>query len=119
MPGPEIQRWTIGSGGFIGEVTLFELAPEDGYIRGRDSRTYVELSNLHVHPLRRGRGWSRKLLRAALAYARARDWCVFLRTIPYNKPAMDARMLAALYRRYGFRATRYDSREMVLRWPQK
>lgn len=119
MPGQVVQRWVIGRGGFIGEVSLFELSQNDAHVRGRDRRVYVELSNLHIHPLRRGRGWSHVLLRAALAHAAARGWCVFLRTVPYNKPTMNEELLRKLYRGYGFKSLRGDPREMVLRWPQK
>jgi GNAT superfamily N-acetyltransferase len=116
VPGPLISRYVIGAGGFIGEVTLFELSPEDFYVRGRDRRRYVELSDLHVHPLRRRRGWADVLIKAALREARNRDWPVFLRAIPYNKPALDKDDLIAFYKRYGFKSTRNDKREMVLKW---
>lgn len=115
MPGNLIQRWTIGHSGFIGEVSLFELAESDMYIRHTSKRTYVELSNLHIHPLRRGQGWADSLMVAALRYARQRGWVVFIRAIPYNKPRMTTDDLIAFYRRYGFRSRRSDEREMVLK----
>jgi len=119
MPGKDLQRWVIGAGGFIGEVTLFALSEDDSYIRGRDARVYVELSDLHTHPLRRGRGWARVLLETALAHAREQGWCVFLRAIPYNSPAMNVDALIEFYKSYGFKSTKYDKREMVLKWPKK
>lgn len=115
MPGKLIQRWTIGEGGFIGEVSLFELSDEDQYVRHTSARKYVELSNLHIHPLRRGLGWSDSLLIAAISYARARNWTIFLRAIPYNKPHMSADRLVAYYKCYGFRSRARDPREMVLK----
>jgi ribosomal protein S18 acetylase RimI-like enzyme len=112
-----IQRWTIGAGGFIGEVSLFRLTEWDMYVRGKDTRTYVTLSNLHVHPLRRGRGWARLLMQAALTHAMDRGWCVFIRVVPYaNGDAMDVDQLIAFYKSYGFVSTRRDPREMVRRW---
>ena len=110
-------RWIVGAGGFIGEITLEAMTATDHYIRGRDKRVYVELTNLHIHPLRRGKGWSDILIRKALGHAQQRGWCVFLRCVPYNKPHMKADDLIAFYSRYGFKSLRGDRREMVLRWP--
>jgi len=116
MPGALIQRWTIGKGGFIGEVSLFELAEADMYVKGRSKRTYVELSNLYVHPLRRGRGWARELLKVAIAHARQNNHVVFLRAVPYGTAPHTLGDLLALYARYGFkhRAGADDLRELVL-----
>lgn len=119
MPGKLIQRWTIGEGGFIGEVSLFELSNEDAYIKGRSQRVYVELSNLHIHPLRRGKGWSDSLMHAAMQYARARGWVVFIRAIPYNKPRIKLERLIAFYERRGFKSTKRDRREMLCRTKAK
>jgi GNAT superfamily N-acetyltransferase len=113
MPGKLIQRWTIGKGGFIGEVSLFALSEEDVYVRGNDTRTYVELSNLHIHPLRRAKGWGRELLSTALVHAQHRGWVVFIRAIPYNAGSLDLDCLMAFYKRYGFKSTRRDRREML------
>lgn len=115
MPGELIQRWVIGNGGFIGEVSLFVLAESDHYIKGRSQRHYVELSNLYVHPKRRGRGWARELLTVAIQYAREREWIIFIRAIPYGKDHGELDELLATYRRYGFRSRKSDPREMVLR----
>lgn len=113
MPGMLLQRWTMGAGGFIGEVSLFELSSEDLYIKHGSKRAYVELSNLHIHPLRRGQGWADSLMTAALCHARNEEWHIFLRAIPYNNPTLTADELIAFYSRYGFRSTKYDPREMV------
>lgn len=112
-----IQRWTIGKGGFIGEVSLQQLSEWDLYVRGRDQRAYCELTNLYVHPLRRGQGWARILMETALQHAQARDWPVFLRCVPYGIEPSDLQRLMAFYRSYGFKSTRRDPREMVLKWP--
>lgn len=117
MAGKLIQRWVIGEGGFIGEVSLYELAESDTYIKGRSTQKFVELTNLHIHPLRRGRGWADSLITAALRYARRNGWCVFLRAIPYNKPRVRIEGLIEMYGKYGFKSTKHDRREMVLKWP--
>ena len=113
MPGPLVKRWKIGAGGFIGEVSLFELSNEDLYVRGRDRRKFVELSDLHVHPLRRGKGWGRELLSTALTHAQRYDWCVFIRVIPYAADPMELDCLMDFYKRYGFKSRRNDKREMI------
>lgn len=108
-----IQRWTVGAGGFIGEVSLFHLSEYDLYVCKRYKYTFVELSNLHVHPLRRGRGWADTLMHAAIAHAEENAWGLFLRCVPYNKPLLTADELIAFYKRYGFKSTRNDPREML------
>lgn len=116
MKAPTIARWTIGAGGFIGEITLKELSESDYYIRGRSKRKFVELTDLHIHPLRRRRGWADSLITTALRYAKRRNWCVFLRCVPYNKPRVRVAGLIALYSKYGFKSLKNDEREMVLKW---
>lgn len=117
MSGRLVQRWVVGEGGFIGEVSLYELSEQDVHVRGRDKRHYVELTNLHIHPLRRGRGWADSLITAALRYARRNGYCVFLRCVPYNKPRVKVAGLISLYGKYGFKSLKHDNREMVRRWP--
>lgn len=114
-----IQRWTVGRGGFIGEVSLCELLPMDANIKGNSTRTYVELTNLHIHPMRRGQGWATVLIRAALQHADERGWVVFLRCIPYNKPCITTTGLCKLYRQHGFKSRKTDPREMVRPCPRK
>jgi GNAT superfamily N-acetyltransferase len=116
MSGKLIQRWKMGAGGFIGEVSLFALAESDQYVRGRgDDRMYVELSNFYVHPLRRGRGWGRELLTTAIAYAQGSGWVIFLRVVPYGRSPSSVDELLVLYRQHGFKCTRCDPREMLLK----
>ena len=116
MPGKLIQRFTIGAGGFIGEVSLFELSQEDSYVRAALGCTCkcVELSNLHVHPLRRCKGWGRELLSTALCHAQRHKWAVFIRVIPYAKDSIDLECLTKFYKRYGFtQLKRNDKRELI------
>ncbi len=115
MPGDFIQRWTMGAGGFIGEVSLFKLSAQDEHIAQRFPDT-VELSDLYVHPLRRGKGWARILLRSAIAHAAINEWNVFIRVIPYGKePIISLEDLIAFYKQHGFKhINRRDRREMLL-----
>jgi ribosomal protein S18 acetylase RimI-like enzyme len=117
MPGLLIQRWVIGDGGFIGEVSLFEMAEDDKYVITNKVLKYVELSDLHVHPLRRKSGWAHALMTIALKYAKRKGYRVFLRAIPYSKPKIKQEALIAFYKQYGFKSTRLDQREMMLNWP--
>lgn len=98
MSGKTIRRWKMGAGGFIGEVSLLEL--REGV---------VELSNLHVHPLRRGKGWSRVLVQTALDYADEQGWRVWLRITPYNNPTLDEHALRRFYAGFGFKLVRKAS----------
>jgi GNAT superfamily N-acetyltransferase len=113
-----VQRWTIGTGGFLGEITLQGLADTDYYVRRSDEeRSYVELTNYFVHPLRRHLGWGRELFETAIAHAEKRHWPVFLRAVPYGRSPADLERLVTFYRSYGFRQVRRgDKRELVLRW---
>lgn len=105
------ERWKIGAGGFIGEVSLRSVADDDAYT-GAD----VELTDLHVHPLRRGRGWGRELVQCALAHAQRRRWVVFLRAVPYGSKPASLRQLIAFYKSCGFKQLRRgDDREYVWR----
>ena len=94
-----------------------EMSEWDRYVVGRDTaRTYVELTNLYVHPLRRGRGWANELLSTAKEFAYDNNWNLFLRAVPYGKDPCEVEQLIALYKRHGFKSTRRDPREMLLRW---
>jgi len=108
-----IIRWKIGGGGFIGEVSLFELGEYDDYVARKAGSACVMLSNLHVHPLRRGRGWGRILVETALAHAQKKGWCVFIRVVPYNDSTLDAAGLTEFYKSLGFKSMRHDKREML------
>lgn len=111
-------RWTIGNGGFLGEVTLTPVAETDQYVL-REGRKCWELTNLFVHPLRRNLGWARTLVSTALAFAHARKADVFLRVVPYGVAPANLERLTKFYRSYGFRQVmRGDKRELVLRWSE-
>lgn len=111
-----VKRWVIGAGGFTGEVSLQELLPDDSGAK-REGVRCVELTDFHVHPLRRGRGWGATLLGEALRHADRYGWDVFLRVVPYGKGGgLDVGQLRQLYHRYGFRRLRRnDDRELVRR----
>lgn len=120
--GALIQRWTVGEGGFIGEASLIELEEPEVRLHMRQGRYLCELTDVYVHPLRRGQGWARTVVQAALAHADAQGWDVFLRVVAYGKKAARGKRklategLTAFYGRCGFVARRADPRCMVRRW---
>jgi GNAT superfamily N-acetyltransferase len=106
----------IGEGGFIGEISLYDLLPDDAYYIPAD----VELTDFHVHSLRRGLGWGHILMAAALRYADRYGWAVFLRAVPYGSTPAELTKLLKFYRSYGFRQVRRgDKRELIRRALQK
>lgn len=118
VSGKVVGRWVVGTGGFLGEATLQGLLETDYYVRRSDEEpSYVELTNVYVHPQRRGRGWGAAVVEAALTHAERRGWPVFLRAIPYGKEPADLDQLIRFYRSYGFRQLRRgDARELIKRW---
>jgi GNAT superfamily N-acetyltransferase len=117
-----IERWVVGEGGFIGEASLIELSVDEHRRYSRRGRFICELTDVYVHPLRRGRGWARVVVEAALDYADAEGWDVFLRVVTYGKDSqrgphrLDVESLIAFYGRLGFVGRRDDPRCMVRRW---
>lgn len=106
------RRWTIGSGGFIGEVTLVNLhdieAPlltHEGFVQKSTwGKKTVALTNLYVHPQRRNCGWSVKLLTTATEYASRYDVILVLEAAPYGTiPGTPLCTLYKLYERFGFK----------------
>lgn len=99
-------RWTVGSGGFIGEVYLRSTPPEALPCK-RKGVPLVFLTDLWVHPLRRGLGWSRSLVSAAVAHADKQRWDLWLYARPFNnskKPErrLNTDQLVTLYLSFGF-----------------
>jgi GNAT superfamily N-acetyltransferase len=111
-------RWVIGAGGFIGEASITPVTKRDVLAYCQKDRPLAFLSDVRVHPLRRGRGWSDKLLRAVTRHCDRNGIDLWLYAKPFGprpRPAVDD--LARLYRRHGFRAYTwgdYDN-EMVRR----
>lgn len=105
------QRWTIGAGGFIGEVTLRAITSANVVNKVKKERDLMFLTNLFVHPLRRGRGWAQALLQTATTYADRSGVDLWLYARPYGctrtKAGRVHRLaedeLRRLYRRHGFR----------------
>lgn len=118
--------WTIGAGGFRGEVSL--LAPTDEALLWwqRPGFPLLYLTDLYVHPLRRRAGWARVLLDAAVAHADAAGadlwtWCHShgVRQLSNGQKVSrpDNRALEALYKQYGFvTQVEHPQIEMVRRW---
>jgi len=123
-------RWTVGAGGFIGEVTVRPVT-DPAVLRSvqRKGVPLLFLTELYVHPLRRGLGWSHTLIETAVAYAAGEGADLWLYASPYGpkrsghhsvrRPTIQE--LEALYRRHGFRPVPYArtnyQHEMVLRCP--
>jgi GNAT superfamily N-acetyltransferase len=118
MPGKLLIRFTVEIGSLCGEVSLFDLAKADDYVRRRSTEPFVELSDLFVDPKARGYGLGRHLLKNALEYAQDRGWIVFLRVIPYDNSPCSIDDLKRFYKRYGFKSYKKDEREMIWR-PRK
>lgn len=105
-----IERFVVGAGGFIGEVSFYP-APEEALHLKRRGRPLWFLNDLYVHPLRRGRGWSNRLMCAALAHADDHKADVWLYAKPYGprrtkdgRPVgrMEQEKLALFYTEWGF-----------------
>lgn len=125
-------RWTVGAGGFIGEVTVRPVTDPD-VLRAvqRPGVPLLFLTELFVHPMRRGRGWSHALLQAAIQHAAAEGADLWLYASPYGSKRAGHRSvhrptteeLEALYSRHGFRPVPYArtnyQHEMVLRCPAR
>lgn len=80
-----VARWTIGTGGFKGDILLCE--PTECILWFQQPRPGVrmlEVECLYVHPLRRNYGWGRKLMDAALAHCDMRGWDTVLRVTPHG-----------------------------------
>jgi GNAT superfamily N-acetyltransferase len=114
-----LHRWTVGKGGFLGEVSLYTLAEDTAAYIPRKGVTCLELTDLFVHPQRRGRGWATELLTTATKYADDTATDLFLRVVSYGKVSgASVEALTALYAAHGFKPfRRYDpsGREMVRR----
>ena len=52
--GAVIQRWTVGEGGFIGEASLVHMDEFEVRAHRRKGRFICELTDVYVHPMRRG-----------------------------------------------------------------
>lgn len=121
--GAVIQRWTVGKGGFIGEASLVHMDELEVRIHQRKGRFICELTDVYVHPMRRGKGWARSVVQAAIEHADAEGWDVFLRVVSYGtKSAKGGRRklapeeLMAFYGRFGFVSRKAAPRCMVRRW---
>ena len=89
----------IGAGGFIGEVSIVTTDRADAD---------VELTDLFVHPLRRGRGWASDLVDAALAFCSRKGWSVILRARPHGRERLSRPALVRFYAAKGFVSTDDD-----------
>ena len=111
-----IQRWVIGAGGFIGEASLITADPTLKLPAGMQA---CELTDVYVHPMRRGNGWARAVVETALAHADAHRWMVVLRVAAHGKRgrwgALTPDQLRTFYGSLGFKSTKADPDIMVRR----
>ena len=121
-----IKRFVVGTGGFVGEASLAKLDANELTHR-RDGIFMVGLTDVYVHPLRRRRGWGRKVLKLAVRWADSRRCDVYTYIQPYGPThlkdgrevsAPDPETLRKLYNEYGFKTSRRDSSVMVRRWSE-
>jgi len=122
MPADCLQTFVLSNGALevYGEVSLFQLSAEDSYIkRANDTRVYVEMSNLLVNTAWRKNGYGRVLVHLAQQHAWRRDWCIFLRAIPYGYSPIDLMDLMAFYRRCGFRSSTRVGNQQEMIWRPK
>jgi ribosomal protein S18 acetylase RimI-like enzyme len=103
---PDFIDLKVGDGGFIGRIHLKH--PDAGLIEslprlGKLERPAYVIWGLHVHPLRRGKGWAGSLLVNAQRVAKLLHHDLYLWVNPYgNLPNKTKRQLQNLYRRFGF-----------------
>lgn len=108
-------RFVLGSGGFIGEVTLQTVPAERPDLELRKGST-LALTKLYVHPLRRGKGWATTLINHATAHADASLLTLVLWTAPYGTRGRTKVELATIYGKHGFEFIGESTTEMV-RYP--
>jgi GNAT superfamily N-acetyltransferase len=104
-----VAKWVVGNGGFKGQVLLCH--PTEAicsFVRPRQGVKLIEVADLYVHPLRRGSGWARELMSAALEYVDIKCLDVALRVAPHGSrsatPTPDA--LKRFYASFGFKPVR-------------
>lgn len=91
----------------------------------RKSTPLLELTDMYVHPLRRGRGWAQELLNTAVTWADTHQTDLILRAAAYgpqkdrNKrpmPRLNKAELRVFYARFRFKSHKADPCIMVRRW---
>ena len=112
-------RWTMGAGGFMGEVRLDPIVDPVVLRKVQRGRPLLFLTELYVHPLRRQKGWANELIRTCTAYADTAGIDLWLYAYPFgNGERMTVKQLVTLYGTHGFRPIKgagYQD-EMVRRW---
>lgn len=103
---PDFIDLKVGEGGFIGRIHLRRptawMKRSLPQLKALPRPAYV-IWGLHVHPLRRGRGWAGALLVNAQKFARLTRNDLYLWVRPYgNLPDKTKSQLQTLYRRFGF-----------------
>jgi GNAT superfamily N-acetyltransferase len=116
----------IGAGGFVGEASIQVPEENDLELRRLQRKAYplAELTDVYVHPLRRGRGWAKTLAAWAVTYAQYHRLDLVLRVLPYGTrklcngttvQLMSQAELTAFYASFGFKVTKADPAIMVYR----
>ena len=113
--------WTVGKGEFIGSVTLLQAEADDAQRLRRGNYPVGFVSDLEVHPERRGQGWARTLLSSLVSHADKNHIDLWTYVSPFGTqlfPGLDVPQLVKLYEGYGLDLLlrpEYEN-EMVRRW---
>jgi GNAT superfamily N-acetyltransferase len=92
------RRWVIGAGGFTGSVILEAVEDADLALTPRCAL----LTELYVHPLRRGQGWAATLMQTAFKYADSNGLDLVTYASPFGVRGMSKKKLQEFYLRMGF-----------------
>jgi GNAT superfamily N-acetyltransferase len=118
-----VKRFTVGSGGFLGEVSLYT----NNYTSAQPTYT-LYMSDFHVHPMRRELGWGTLLLAECTSWADAEGAAVITYARPFGRKrnkfgTQRARAeegdLERFYKSFGFRRCAALEQPYTLKRPCK
>lgn len=100
---PRLACWQIGEGGFVGYITV--SVPTGPVLDVVKATPLLEVTDLYVHPLRRGQGWAGQLMQHATDYAdrKGATLALYVSSKGYTTPGRPYEALKAFYRGFGFR----------------
>ena len=105
-----------GAGGFIGDLGLREPTADELLVA--QSSRVLAVGYLHVHPLRRGRGWGECLVRSAVRWADQAGVELVLYVASFGSRESSEASLRRLYEAHGFvAAPRQRGESLFMRRP--